>query len=124
LRTLAHQGERVTELQPNSVVRAAAAELTLEPVPADQSVRDNPATGATAFGEFDGLEVGIWEMTPGVMTDVEVNELFVVLSGSATVEFADGTPAMRLGPGDIVRLAEESETTWTVTETLRKVYLT
>ena len=28
-------------------------------------------------------------MTPGVMRDVEADELFVVLPGSATVEFAD-----------------------------------
>jgi mannose-6-phosphate isomerase-like protein (cupin superfamily) len=33
-------------------------------------------------------------MTPGTMTDTEADELFVVLSGSATVEFADGRPAL------------------------------
>lgn len=31
---------------------------------------------------------------------------------------------MTLGPGDVVRLAEGARTVWTVTETLRKVYLT
>ena len=71
-----------------------------------------------------GLEIGVWEMTPGVMTDVEADEVFVVLSGSATIEFADGTATLRVGPGDVVRLAAGAETVWTVAETLRKVYLT
>jgi uncharacterized cupin superfamily protein len=47
----------------------------------------------------------------------------VVLSGAATVEFADGTAPMTLKPGDVFRQAEGAETVWTVTETLRKVYL-
>jgi uncharacterized protein len=66
----------------------------------------------------------VWEMTPGTMTDVEADEIFVVLSGAATVEFADGTAPLQLGAGDVGRLAAGAETTWTVTETLRKIYLT
>ena len=62
-------------------------------------------------------------MTPGVMNDVEADEVFVVLSGAATVEFAGGSDTLELGPGDVVRLAAGAETVWTVTETLRKVYL-
>lgn len=111
-------------MQPNTVVHAAAAELSHEPVPADQSVSGDPSTATTTLGEFGGFEIGIWEMSPGVMTDVEADEAFVVLSGSATVDFADGTPTLTLGPGDVVRLAAGAETTWTVTEPLRKVYLT
>ncbi|EID16790.1 cupin domain-containing protein [Mycolicibacterium phlei] len=111
-------------MQPNSVVHAADLTLEHEPVPAAQSVRDYPTTAAVELGEFNGLEVGVWEMSPGVMTDVEADEVFVVLSGAATVEFADGTPALTLGPGDVVRLAAGAQTVWTVTETLRKVYLT
>lgn len=111
-------------MQPNSVVHAATVAMTREPVPAGQSVSGDPATGTQALVDFDGLEVGIWEMTPGVMNDVEVEELFIVLSGSATIEFADGSPALKVGAGDVARLAAGAETTWTVTETLRKIYLT
>jgi uncharacterized cupin superfamily protein len=110
-------------MDPNTVVHAAAIDLDHEPVPADQSVRGQPTTGAATVGEFAGLEVGVWEMAPGVMSDVEADEVFVVLSGSATVEFADGGTTLRLGPGDVVRLAAGTHTEWTVTETLRKVYL-
>jgi uncharacterized cupin superfamily protein len=120
-RTLA---SKVIGVKPNSVIHAAAIELDHETVPADQSVRGEPTTAATALDEFGGLEVGVWEMTPGVMTDVEADEVFVVLSGSATVEFGDGGPMLHIARGDVVRLAEGAETVWTVIETLRKVYLT
>lgn len=108
----------------NSVVPAAGLELEHQPVPADQSLQGEPTTAVRALTEFEGLEVGVWEMTPGTMRDVEADEVFVVLSGCATVEFADASPTLRLGPGDVVRLAGGAETRWTVTETLRKVYLT
>ncbi|WP_319456777.1 MULTISPECIES: cupin domain-containing protein [unclassified Mycobacterium] len=111
-------------MDPNSSVTAATIDIANEPVPAEQSVSGAPRTGFHTLTEFDGLEVGVWEMTPGAMSDVEADEVFVVLSGSATVEFGDATPPLRLGAGDVVRLAAGTETVWTVTETLRKVYLT
>lgn len=110
-------------VQPNTVIHAAALALTHEPVPAEQSVAGDPSTAASALTRFGDLEIGVWEMSVGTMTDVEVDEVFVVLSGAATVEFADGTAALRLSAGDIGRLAAGAETTWTVTETLRKIYL-
>jgi uncharacterized cupin superfamily protein len=108
----------------NSVAHAGSLVVEHEPVASDQVVAGTPRTGLHPLGGFSGLEVGIWEMTPGVMRDVEADEVFVVLSGTATVEFDDGTTALSLGPGDVVRLAEGAKTVWTVTETLRKVYLT
>jgi len=82
-----------------------------------------PATGHRALTTVGGVEVGVWEMTPGTATDVEADEVFVVLSGSATVDFSDGT-SLELGPGSTVRLHAGEQTRWTVRETLRKVYLT
>lgn len=114
----------MTELQPNSVVHARDLDVSHEPVAAEQSVAGDPRTGTAELTVFQGVEIGVWEMTPGVATDVEVDEIFVVLSGSATIEFAGGAPSLHVGPGDVVRLAAGNETVWTVTETLRKVYLT
>lgn len=111
-------------MNPNTSLNAAALDLDHESVPTDQSLGGTPTTGAAAVGNFEGLEVGVWEMTPGVMSDVEADEVFVVLSGSATVEFGDGSAPLTLAAGDVVRLAAGAETVWTVTETLRKVYLT
>jgi uncharacterized cupin superfamily protein len=69
-----------------------------------------------------GAEVGLWGMEPGVDHDTEVDEVFVVLAGRGTVEFEDGE-VVTLGPGVAVRLRAGERTTWTVTETLRKVYV-
>jgi uncharacterized protein len=110
-------------VNPNSVVHAATLWLEHEPVPTEQAVSGDPHTGIAELDAFAGLQVGVWEMTPGVMRDVEAEELFVVLSGAATVEFDDGSTALTLGAGDVVRLTEGVKTVWTVTETLRKVYL-
>jgi uncharacterized cupin superfamily protein len=110
-------------VKPNSVVHAAAIDLDHERVPTDQALSGHPRTGVHTLTQFDGLEVGVWEMTPGVMSDVESDEVFVVLSGSATVEFADEGETLHIGAGDVVRLAAGARTVWSVTETLRKVYL-
>jgi uncharacterized protein len=67
------------------------------------------------------VERGIWEITPGVVADVEADEVFVVLSGRATIEFEGGT-TLEVGPGDVAVLPEGAVTRWTVHETLRKVY--
>lgn len=108
----------------NTVVHAASLELDHEAVAADQAVNGAPTTAGLSVDDFAGLDIGVWEMTPGVMTDVEAAEVFVVLSGAATVEFADGSPTLHLAPGDVVRFQAGAETVWTVTETLRKVYVT
>jgi uncharacterized cupin superfamily protein len=111
-------------VKPNTAIHAATLDLTVEPVPAEQSLEGAPQTAVYPVTELAGLEVGVWEMTPGTMSDVEAEEVFVVLAGSATVEFADDSPTLQLERGDVVRLAAGAQTVWTVTETLRKVYLT
>jgi uncharacterized cupin superfamily protein len=64
---------------------------------------------------------GIWEITPGTVTDVEHDEIFVVLSGRATVEVEEGA-TIELVPGSVCLLADGAKTIWIVHETLRKVY--
>lgn len=64
---------------------------------------------------------GIWQHTPGTTADVEADEVFVVLSGRATIAFDDGR-TVEAGPGDMVELRAGERTVWTVHETLRKVY--
>lgn len=76
------------------------------------------------IGEWRGAEVGVWECPPGTYPDTEADEVFVVLSGAATVEFVEpALPAIEIGPGIVVRLEEGMRTVWHVRETLRKVYL-
>jgi uncharacterized cupin superfamily protein len=117
----------VTEvLRPGTAVDAAAIDVATAPLPEAQVVDGTPATGDVALGELGDTELGVWVMTPGVATDIEVDEAFVVLSGRARIDIAaaeGGSVSLEVGPGSLVRLGAGMATTWTVTETLRKVYL-
>jgi hypothetical protein len=110
-------------MRPNTAVHAGEHFIEHSAVASDQVVDGHPRTGLATLGRFGGLEVGVWEMTPGVMRDVEADEVFVVIAGAAVDKFMDGTAPLTLKPGDVARLAQGAETVWTVTETLRKVYL-
>ncbi|MEU9131582.1 cupin domain-containing protein [Kitasatospora sp. NPDC048540] len=97
----------------------------LEPDPLDpaQIVSGTPeVSGKVLWESPDGRQIrGIWQITPGVVTDTEADELFVVVSGRATIAF-EGGPVLEVGPGDLAVLREGDRTTWTVHETLRKAY--
>lgn len=109
-----------------AVTDVAALPLAHEPVPHHQVVAGAPTT---AYAELDvsadgTRELGIWEMTPGAMRDVEADEVFLVIAGRATVEFVDPALApIELTPGSIARLDAGMRTVWTVHETLRKLYV-
>jgi uncharacterized protein len=107
-----------------AVTDAAALPLDHEPVPADQVVAGAPTTGYAPLDESADGELGVWEMTPGGMRDTEVDEVFLVIAGRATVEFVDpALPPVELRPGSIARLDAGMQTVWTVTETLRKLFI-
>ncbi|MFI1502260.1 cupin domain-containing protein [Streptomyces platensis] len=101
------------------------ADDDLEPDPLDPSqiVSGEPVvTGKVLWEAPDGRQIrGIWQITPGVVTDTEANELFVVVSGRATIE-VEGGAVLEVGPGDACVLREGDRTRWTVHETLRKAY--
>jgi uncharacterized cupin superfamily protein len=101
---------------------AARLDLPLADVPEAQRIAGTPRTGAVKLGDFGGVSLGVWEMTPGTMRDVEIDEVFVVLHGAGVVDFEDGGQ-ISLASGDVFRLQAGQRTVWTVTATLRKVYL-
>ncbi|TDZ93508.1 cupin domain-containing protein [Mycobacteroides salmoniphilum] len=103
-------------------INAAAWELDLEAL-TEGVITGEPRAGAQAIYSIWGVEIGIWEMTPGAASDVEEDEIFVVLSGLGSIQHEDGsiTP---LHPGRLVRLHAGHRNTWHVTHTIRKVYLT
>ncbi len=116
------------ELGPGVLLDAATVALAHVPLPESQVVAGSPTTATLVLDERDGRELGVWEITPGTASDFEVDEVFVVLTGRARVDFtaAAGEAAIEpieLGPGSVVRLVDGMQTTWTVHETLRKVYL-
>jgi uncharacterized cupin superfamily protein len=122
-------GAGLARLVAGAVTDAAALPLAHEPVPAEQVVAGAPTTGYAALDETgaadDGAsELGVWEMTVGAMRDTEVDEVFLVIAGRATVEFVEpALPPIELRPGSVVRLDAGMRTVWTVTETLRKLFI-
>ena len=104
-----------------SASKASLARVSLSP---DQIESGSPETGILELADFAGVSMGIWEHTQGVSTDSEVDEVFIVISGGATIEFVnDDTPTLTVDAGDIVRLAAGAETRWIVRDHIRKVYL-
>ncbi|WP_374563093.1 cupin domain-containing protein [Ideonella sp.] len=107
----------------NHCVDAARLTLAYRTLPAEQTVSGTPRVGTAELAQLGDCAIGVWEMSPSVSTDVEIDEFFIVLSGEATVTFADGSAPLHLKAGSLGRLAPGTATTWTVTETLRKVYI-
>lgn len=103
---------------------------------AEDAARDSAADlGVDQVSNADSAaeelaEVGIWELTAGTVTDTEVAEVFVVISGSAKIELLEvpGDPAasgqqLSVSAGDVVRLVAGTKTRWTVAERIRKIYI-
>ena len=115
-------------LKPGQALRVNRLPLDHRPVTAERTAIGTPTVGSLALTELDGFEIGVWELTEGTVYDVEMDEVFVVTAGRATVviEPDSGHPVRRveLAPGTVMRLAAGMKTVWTVTEPLRKVYLT
>lgn len=71
-------------------------------------------------------EVGVWEMTVGTMRDIEIDAVFVVIEGEATVTLLNGdapTKTIHLRPGTVCRLTAGMATRWSVPSRLRKLYI-
>jgi uncharacterized cupin superfamily protein len=104
-------------------VRAADLELESEELDPSQILAGTPATsGAVLDTSADGRIVrGIWRCTAGTVTDVEQDEMFVVLEGRATIAVA-GRSDIEVAPGSVCVLERGARTTWTVHESLLKAY--
>ena len=104
------------------VVPAARQPLVPEPLNPDQVVSGDPQVSVYEILDTEQLAIGIWQHTAGVSTDVEVEEVFVVLSGRATID-VEGGPSLSVATGDVGVLDAGAVTTWHVHEDLRKIYV-
>ena len=111
------------ELLANRGVSASSVALQYENMPAMRRVSGYPRVGRAVLAQVGDLEIGVWEITPSISTDIESDEIFVVLSGEGSVRFADGSPELALSPGTVGRLKQGTATTWTIERTLRKIYI-
>jgi uncharacterized cupin superfamily protein len=117
--------DTVPPLSPRLVSQALLEALNYEPVEADKVVDGFPTTGYKELGVWNGVEVGIWEMTPGSMTDTEVEEIFIVIAGEAILtRTIDGEEvSVELSPGVVCHLEAGEENRWDVRVALRKIYI-
>jgi uncharacterized cupin superfamily protein len=98
-----------------------AAELPPDPISPEAILSGAPEAGDLLLRSFEGWTLGIWEISPGVIQDTELDEVFVILRGRATVECSNGEE-LSLHPGVVGSFAAGTETVWRIHETLRKVY--
>lgn len=105
----------------NGSVYATGSRIELGVPSIARVVSGNPREGIVPLGTLGDTEIGIWELRTGTVTDVELDEVFVVLSGNATIEFLEEDRSLVVGAGDVVRLVAGSRTRWTVQDHIRKV---
>jgi uncharacterized cupin superfamily protein len=108
---------------PTFVVSVMSLELEPEDLDPSQVIAGDPTlSNHTLYESEDGRIIrGVWQCTPGVVSDTEQDELFVVVAGRARVDVYGGG-SLDLHPGVAGILERGAKTVWTVTETLRKVY--
>ena len=97
--------------------------MTGRRLPAEQCPDGPINTGVAVLAETSFVDVGVWEHPARRSTDVEADEVFVVLQGSGRVVLADGD-TLELHPGVAGVLSAGTATTWIVDEPLRKVWIT
>ncbi len=102
---------------------ASGVALSHSPLEQEKNPSGEVTTAVTAVASQGDMEVGVWEHSVGTSTDVEVEEVFVVLQGAGTVTCEEGGRIV-LAPGVVGLLPMGARTTWTVTEPLRKVWIT
>jgi len=103
---------------------ADARDCSLSPTGAPSLVLSgDPQTAELIVVEGDGLELGVWEVTPGVFRSTKngIGEFMTILSGSGSITHADGR-VDHLEAGTVIVLSDGADVVWTVTQTIRKVY--
>ncbi len=86
-------------------------------------IEGDPHESTNVLWAHNGLDVGVWECTPGrfAASRIGYDEVFICLSGQATME-ADNGMRFDLAAGSVLYTPAGFTGTWHVTETFRKVY--
>lgn len=82
-----------------------------------------PRASTASLGAVGNCELSIWEITSGVVADIENDEVIVVLAGTGRIQFEDGEQVV-LRRGTCFQLHAAERTEWTVDETLRAITIT
>ncbi|UOQ57920.1 cupin domain-containing protein [Leucobacter allii] len=108
---------------PNDRDRLTEIELGPSPAPA-RILSGAPETSELILHEAPGLEIGVWEVTPGAFRSTKqgISEFMVFLAGRGTITRESGE-VVAIEPDAFVSLPDGSEVVWDVVETVRKVYV-
>jgi len=100
------------------------ATVTLSPSAAPaRIISGSPECAELTIVDTGSVEIGVWEVTPGVFrsSKIGIGEVMHFISGAGHLEHADGTTSP-IGPGIVIELAPGWEGIWHVEQTTRKVY--
>ena len=99
-----------------------SAQLAPSAAPA-RVVSGTPTCAELVIVDTGSVEIGIWEVTPGVFRSVKdgIGEVVQFVSGAGRIEHADGS-STDIHPGAVVEFLPGWEGTWYVEETTRKLY--
>lgn len=108
---------------PNHLLDIADAELSPSAAPA-RILSGKPTCRERVILDTGALEVGIWEVTPGVFDSVknDVGEVIHFVSGAGRIEHADGNVSP-IAPGVVIALQPGWSGRWHVDQTARKLYV-
>lgn len=104
-----------------STYDANQVDISHELLPTEKNQTGNVTTGSVDLGECKTLTTGVWEHSKGISTDIESDEVFVILSGKGRI-FVDDS-VLELYPGVVGVLHAGSCTRWEIDEPIRKVYV-
>lgn len=84
----------------------------------------DPQTSGKVLFEADGVQVGVWECTPGgwAIEDRPDHETVRILAGRARLTNADGSTAV-ISAGDVLTLPKGWSGRWDIEETTRKFFV-
>ena len=93
------------------------------PVPRANPIKGEPHESSAELWVHNGLNVGVWEASPGSFPAARdgYDEVFIGISGSATMTGNDGL-RYDLSPGSVLFTPSGFTGRWDVSETFRKVY--
>ena len=103
------------------IVEAGDLPVQHQPLPANVAVTPGVSTGSVRLDSIAGLVCGVWEHSTGISTDVEQDEMFVVIAGRGRIILDDGS-VLELQPGTVGVLRAGEQTRWEIDEPLRKVW--
>jgi len=118
---IARKGETMVKA---TVMSDAATANPGEHSPKATSVTPGQTEVSLRLWARDGLKTGIWEVTPGTFKSTRpgYDEICQILSGTATITEPDGT-SFDIGPGSLFVTPAGWEGSWTIHETLRKMWV-